>query len=716
MSKNRWIALFTLVATHAVVLLPGTRLTASAQPNLPRQFVGYPLIAQSSSTLVETVDRIAQAITVRISSLSSGYGSGVLVAKQGSTYFVLTAEHVVPKPDSYTILAPDGKSYPVIAQKITKLEGIDLALLQFSSPQSYQIATLANYYVGPESRPLAFLSGFPGANATASRQLTVGTVFPSTATLFAAQSAYSTASGRELVYTAFSQPGMSGGPILDTQGRVIGIHNASETKLEADATTGEVVPIYLGRSLGVPISTFLGRVPQRQVDPTLLKLENDLPPSLSQATLRAVLDDRLPAQPSGNVTPSEWLAYGNRLWRLGHFRDAQQALERALQLKPDFYQALYVKGLTLLSQDQFSEAIAAFDATLQIEPRFYEALRMKAQMLERLKRYSEALATIEQAIQIEPKDPLLYSLKGDFLYQLQQYNAATSAYTQALDLKPAYYIYMQRGRSHFSEGNYQRAYSDYDQAIAQQPNDYFSYMARGTMNSMLGKSQAALEDFQQALQSIPTASPYKPILYLSRGLEYFSRRNLEAAIADWTMALNTSIPGSTSPEIMAEIYTSRALAYSQSKDLPKAIADMGKLIDLQPRNATAFYNRGDFYLQAGDPQRAILDLNQAIALQPNNADAIQTRGVAKQALKDFAGATNDFKQAVDLLNITIAKAPNNINTANAYIRRANARLGLGNKQGAIEDIQVVAQLLQQAGMTQGVMYQTVQKMLTLLQP
>lgn len=669
---------------------------------------------QSQSDIVKQVDAIAQQITVRIKSLRSGSGSGVIVAQQGSTYFVLTAEHVVPKPDEYTILTSDGQTHALKTQPV-KLEGVDLAVVQFSSPNAYRVAVLANYAVSPEARPLAFVSGFPGSADAVARELRVGTVFPSTSTLFATQNSYSSASGRELVYTAFSQPGMSGGPILDQQGRVIGIHNASETRLETDDASGEVAPVYLGRSLGVPISTFLGRAAQAQVNPALLKVESALPPALNPAARQSALDSGIPEKPPASATPFDWLKYGNRLWRLGRFQEAVTALDRAIQLKPNFHQAFYVKGLALAGQDKFAEAIAAFDAALKFEPRLYEALRMKAQMLEALKKYPEALASIDKAIQIEPKDPLLYALKGDFLFQQKQYSPAIAAYTQALSLKPAYYTYMQRARSRFSAGDYTGAYADYDKAIAQQPNDYFSYLGRGILNSAQGKSSAALADFNQALQFMPNPSPYQPLVYLSRGLERFGSKDLTGAIADWTAALNANIPGKTDPSIIAQVYMGRALAYAQSKDLPKAIADMGKLIDLQPKNAAAFYNRGEFYIQAGDPQRGVLDLNQAIALQPDYADAIQTRGLAKQALKDFQGAAADFKKAEGLLSATILKDPNNINTSTAYIRRANARLGMGNKQGAIDDIQTVSNLFKRAGITQGAMYQTVQRMLSILQ-
>jgi tetratricopeptide (TPR) repeat protein len=495
----------------------------------------------------------------------------------------------------------------------------------------------------------------------------------------------------------------------------LGSINASETKLETDERSGDVFPVYLGRSLGVPIHTFLGLAPQVQIGSNLLKVENTVPSTLNRATIQTALDGNPPKQPSDkDATAFDWLKYGNRLWRLGRFQEAVSALDRAIQLKPNFYQAFYVKGLALSAQDRFSDAIAAFDSAVRFEPQFYEAWRMKAQMLEQMKRYPEALAAIDKAIQIQPKDALLYSLKGDLLFQSKQYGPAKAAYTQALTLKPAYYTYMQRGRSQFSAGDYQGAFGDYGKAIELQPNDYFSYIGRGTMNAALGKSPAALADLDRAITFIPAASPYQSLLYMSRGLVKFGGGDSNGAIADWTSSINANITGKTDPNIIAQSYTGRALAYARSKDFPKAIADMGQLIELQPKNASAFYNRGEFYIQAGDPQRALLDLDGAIALKPDYADAIQTRGLAKQSLKDFQGATEDFKKAEGLLGTTIAQDPNNINTATAYVRRANARLGMGNKQGAIEDIQIVADLFQKAGIAEGAMYQTVQNMLRIL--
>lgn len=133
-------------------------------------------IESSSDTgIVAEVDRIAQKITVRIDSRNNGNGSGVIVAKDGNTYYVLTASHVVKNPDQYQIVTPDGQQYRINAATITILEGVDLAVVEFTSDRTYQVATLGNYSLrsdlssGYSSQTLnklkwVFVSGFPGVN------------------------------------------------------------------------------------------------------------------------------------------------------------------------------------------------------------------------------------------------------------------------------------------------------------------------------------------------------------------------------------------------------------------------------------------------------------------------------------------------------------------------------------------------------------------------
>jgi S1-C subfamily serine protease len=126
--------------------------------------------------IVKEVDDIAEKITVRIDRKNSDEdGSGVIVAKQGQDYYVLTAGHVVgkklnlknkgcdftnEKEEKYSIITPDGKNYEVKKDQITCFKGVDMAVVKFTSDKTYQAATLADYPLFGSKSPI-FISGFP---------------------------------------------------------------------------------------------------------------------------------------------------------------------------------------------------------------------------------------------------------------------------------------------------------------------------------------------------------------------------------------------------------------------------------------------------------------------------------------------------------------------------------------------------------------------------
>ncbi len=216
------------------------------------------------------MDQIAAKITVRIETENNN-GSGVIIAQNGNIYYVATATHVVQQKAKYEVVTPDGKRYPVDYGKVKSFPGVDLAVLQFSSPETYPVATLAEYKLKHNERQWVFLSGWPGVQPGNSfqREFTAGLAFSEARRSVAVKEAASLANGYELVYTNWSKGGMSGGPVLDTQGRVIGIHAA----IEADM---------LGYSLGLPIRTLVGLASQAGIEPEWLKVETAAPKELTE--------------------------------------------------------------------------------------------------------------------------------------------------------------------------------------------------------------------------------------------------------------------------------------------------------------------------------------------------------------------------------------------------------------------------------------------------
>ena len=176
-----------------------------------------------------TVYEVARQITVRILGDSSS-GSGVIVKQQQNTYTVLTSAHVVADSpgEGYTILTGDGFIHLAKRLHIARLKGIDLALIQFTSSHSYQVAELGNANdVGVGA--VVYATGFPNWRSISidiignthnwglkAFSLTVGRV--------SIMLNKPLQEGYQLGYTNEIEGGMSGGPVLNNQGKLVGIN------------------------------------------------------------------------------------------------------------------------------------------------------------------------------------------------------------------------------------------------------------------------------------------------------------------------------------------------------------------------------------------------------------------------------------------------------------------------------------------------------------
>ena len=66
---------------------------------------------------------------------------------------------------------------------------------------------------------------------------------------------------------------MSGGPVFDSDGRVIGLHGQGEFGF-AQTSSGEVAPIKTGFNAAVPINTFIAKLVAAGINKSELKVDN----------------------------------------------------------------------------------------------------------------------------------------------------------------------------------------------------------------------------------------------------------------------------------------------------------------------------------------------------------------------------------------------------------------------------------------------------------
>lgn len=679
------------------------------------------------NTFVDKVNNIAQQITVRIDSKNHGNGSGVIIGKQGQTYYVATARHVVENPDNYEIITPDGKQYAIKPENIFKPEGLDAAIVKFTSNQTYSIATISTYNLSlidaftEIKRSWVFVSGFPKTDR-GNRKLIPGFLSIGEALVGRSESSELSQAflnrGYRLVYSNLSLSGMSGGPVLDVMGQVIGINTGIENP--------EISDIQIGFGYGVPSVNILSLATQTGLKKELLKVGSTKPPSINDSEIALLQNHPLFAirKPSVDANELDWLKYVNQVWRIRKFSEAITILQEIINRNPNFYQAYYALGLVLVDGGKDPEkALVAFDKAIMLKPDYYEAWKFKSFALINLKKYSLALTAIDKAIEYNDSDLGLYLQRTSILLNLQRYPEALATIDKAIEIQPLYHSYLLRSFIRFVSQDYQGSLSDTNQAIKLQPDFAFSYALRGASRVFLKDTQAGLADMNQAIKLEPNnpqlyfvlgylryelkdypgalsdynqaikLQPNNGQVYLSRSQVRFNLKDVDGALTDFRLGVRFLIKenqGKLPDNFNAIIkqpkdgvtYFLRGIVRSELKDFSGAISDYNQAMKLGLNDVRVYLNRGDIYVQLKDYPAALADYSQVIKLQPDNAEGYFNRGVVYQKQGNDNAALSDYNQA-------FAK---NEKFVPAIINIGHIKYEKGDIEGAIQQWQKAVQI------------------------
>jgi tetratricopeptide (TPR) repeat protein len=130
------------------------------------------------------------------------------------------------------------------------------------------------------------------------------------------------------------------------------------------------------------------------------------------------------------------MVHGQLLRLRKRYKEAQQAIEEALRINPEYYDALIEAGLIALEIGDFDRLSHYCDMGLRLRPNEYVFLHNKALSLWKQRRLPQAAELMDQALAAEPNKAIAHINRGAIAKDMKQNEVALQHFKIALRLDP----------------------------------------------------------------------------------------------------------------------------------------------------------------------------------------------------------------------------------------------------------------------------------------
>ena len=368
------------------------------------------------------------------------------------------------------------------------------------------------------------------------------------------------------------------------------------------------------------------------------------------------------------------------------YPEAIDALNRVIDLKPDYKNARYNLASAYMLDGDIDQALTGCNKLLELEPHNVDALLLRARAKDRSGDEAGAIEDCGRVIAIDPNNAEAYNIRALARFDAHEYRAIIADCDRAIKLKPAYYdAYIQRGDAYDDLGEYDKAIADYKKAESIDPTQLLAYRECAGSFAKKNNIKSALEYVNKGLQIEPEnkyllGHKYRllrqsgdikgAVLALDQSIKYHPD---SAALFNWE---KVQLYDSLRDDASACKFAFEAIKGGLADGYDYLIAHPCTAYKKQPLFlAQPFILQADKEYSTGKYDAEIATLTKIIALLPDSASLYYNRGAAKRKLNNFAGAIEDYNKAIGLR----PKFPA------AIMARSVARMYLNDVEGSKKD-------------------------------
>jgi tetratricopeptide (TPR) repeat protein len=275
------------------------------------------------------------------------------------------------------------------------------------------------------------------------------------------------------------------------------------------------------------------------------------------------------------------------------------------------------------------------------------------------------LLKVTQNLKAMPLNGTLWYARGQLRLQLLDPVGALGDFSESIRLDPFNVdSRVSRGRLWAAQNRWLDVVADTTAGLAVEAHQVELLILRARARRFLGMNEAASADCDRAAE----AAPQNPEIRMERAWVSLAQGNWARVLEDAgeaTRALPDRLDG-----LMLQ-----GIAHRELREWAPAVECFDRVIEKDPKNPVAFFNRARAQLELHQQAQALGDLDRTLEIDPTFGDAYLRRGTARLGGKDPAAALGDFTQFIRL----------NPNRAEGYVLRACAEERLGRYETASAD-------------------------------